>query len=553
MKKIVLNIFLIIQFTLPAMAQVEKSTSVNPSKKTDKQVKTANGIIEGTLEKSGIYSFKGIPFAAAPVGNLRWREPQPVKNWEGVLKADRFGPRAMQPPIFGDMNFRSNGMSEDCLYLNVWTPAVSGQSKLPVLVYFYGGGFVAGDGSEPRYEGESMAQKGIVALTVNYRLGVLGLLSHPELTKESSYGGSGNYGLLDQSAALRWVKQNIAAFGGDPDKITIAGESAGSISVSAQMVSPLSKNLFTAAIGESGSLLGALPPVPLVDGEQTGVQFAKSVGANTLTDLRNMHADSLISAASKFGPFRFAMTIDGYFLPKDPLEIFEAGEQSHVPLLVGWNSEEANYRAVIGSENPTKDNYENAVKKLYGNLAADVLKVYGANTDAEVEQVATELAGDRFIGFSTWRWADLQAKTGGKPVYRYYYSHPRPPMVPEMGDASPGLAGGVQRGGNKMPPSKGAVHSAEIEYAMGNLSTNKVFAWTQDDYKVSKIMQEYFSNFIKKGDPNGPQLPKWPAANTGNPVPVMHIAVIPYVVQDKFRDRYLLLEEIEKTKVEKKP
>src|SRR6266550_1498011 len=229
------------------------------------RVKTANGIIEGSSEQSsGIRVFKGVPFAAPPVGGLRWQPPQPVKSWKGVRKADQFGPRCMQRPIFGDMGFRSNGMSEDCLYLNVWTPAKSSIERLPVLVYFYGGGFVAGDGSEARYEGESMARKGIVALTVNYRLGVFGFLAHPELTKESPRHASGNYGLLDQNAALRWVQKNIAAFGGDPKKVTIAGESAGSIAVSAQMASPLSKDLIAGAIGESGALIApTMPPFPL--------------------------------------------------------------------------------------------------------------------------------------------------------------------------------------------------------------------------------------------------------------------------------------------------
>lgn len=492
------------------------------------QVKTVHGAVEGVLEKSGIYSFKGIPFAAPPVGNLRWKEPQPAKNWQGTLKADHFGPRAMQPPIFGDMVFRSDGMSEDCLYLNIWTSATSG--KLPVLVYFYGGGFVAGDGSEPRYDGENMAKKGIVALTVNYRLGVFGLFSHPELTAESPHRSSSNYGLMDQTAALKWVKQNIAAFGGDPEKITIAGESAGSIAVSAQMVSPLSKNLIAGAIGESGSLLGALPPVPLKDGEQTGVLFARSVGANSLADLRKINADTLVRASTKFGPFRFAMTVDGYFFPKNPLTIFEAGEQAHVPLLVGWNSEESNYRGVMGNEKLTKENYEKAVQKLYGDRSAEVLKAYYVETDADVEQAATDLAGDRFIGFSTWRWAELQAKTGGQPVYRYYYSHPRPPLVSEK----------------DKPRARGAAHSAEIEYAMGNLSSNKVFAWTEEDHMVSKTMQEYFANFIKKGNPNGPGLPEWPATNKSKPVPVMHIKPDSRVVPDAYSDRYLLMEQVMK-------
>ncbi|MBD0298579.1 MAG: carboxylesterase family protein, partial [Flavisolibacter sp.] len=398
-----------------------------------------------------------------------------------------------------------------------------------------------------RYDGESMAQKGIVALTVNYRLGVFGFFAHPELTQESPNRASGNYALLDQSAALRWVQQNIAAFGGDPKRVTIAGESAGSISVSALMASPLSRDLIAGAIGESGSLLGALPAVPLQDAEQTVLQFAKAIGANSLADLRAIHADSLLRATSRFNTYRFSMNVDGYFFPKSPYAIYEAGEQAHVPLLVGWNNEEMNYRSVLGNEKPTKENFEKAVRRLYSDGAEEVLKLYQPATDEEVERVATELAGDRFIAFSTWRWADVHGRTSGKPVYRYLYERPRPPMRPEMGDATPGLAGGVQRGQpNQMPPPKGAVHSAEIEYAMGNLSTNKVYAWTEDDYKVSRIMQEYFADFIKKGDPNGPGLAAWPVANRGNTVSVMHIDVTPRVEPEKYRERYQFMERTAK-------
>jgi para-nitrobenzyl esterase len=265
------------------------------------QVTISNGILEGTTNPvTGIRSFKGIPFAQPPVGDLRWKEPQPVKNWTGVFKADHFGKNAMQKNVYGDMMFRSAGMSEDCLYLNVWTPAKSANEKLPVLVYFYGGGFVAGDGSESRYDGESMAQKGIVTLTVNYRLGVFGFMSHPDLTAESPHHASGNYGLLDQNAALRWVQENIAAFGGDPKRVTIAGESAGSIAVCAQMASPLSKNLIAGAIGESGAMIKpTLPAIPLAEGEKNGVAFGQKVNAASLSALRAIPADQLLELASK--------------------------------------------------------------------------------------------------------------------------------------------------------------------------------------------------------------------------------------------------------------
>lgn len=512
-------------------------------------VRVANGSLEGTQETGGVYVYKGIPFAQAPVGKLRWREPQPAQNWSGTRQATQFGPRAMQLPLFGDMNFRSNGVSEDCLYLNVWTPAKPGKKEvLPVLVYFYGGGFVAGDGSEPRYDGESMAKRGIVALTVNYRLGVFGFMAHPELTAESPNKASGNYGFLDQQAALAWVQRNIAAFGGDPKRVTIAGESAGSISVSAQMASPLSKNLIAGAIGESGSLLGTLSPVSLADAEAAGKKFGENIGATTLDALRALPADKLLADASKPGMGRFSPCIDGYFFPKTVAAIFAAGEQARVPLLAGWNSEEMNGRAILGQGNaPTVANYTAAVQKLYNDKAADALKAYAAADDASVEQVATDLAGDRFIGFSTWKWIDLQSQTGGKPVYRYMYARPRPAMTAQMGNATAGLAGGVVRNNDasapKPPQPKGAVHSAEIEYAMGNLAGNNVYEWTPEDYAVSKTMQAYFANFIKTGNPNGAGLPKWDAVTPGKPAPLMRIDVTTKPETEANRARYQFLDQ----------
>ncbi|WP_019990456.1 carboxylesterase family protein [Rudanella lutea] len=542
MKKHIVLLCLAFGLTQAAMAQTNLSA-------TPPRVQVANGTLEGVAEPSGVRSFKGVPFAAPPVGNLRWREPQPAQNWSGIRKADKFGPRAMQRPVFGDMNFRSDGMSEDCLYLNVWTPAKTGKEKLPVLVYFYGGGFIAGDGSEPRYDGESMAQRGIVTLTVNYRLNVFGFMAHPELTKESPHKASGNYGLLDQQAALRWVQQNIAAFGGDPKRVTIAGESAGSVSVSAQMVSPGSKNLIAGAIGESGSLLGTLSPTPLSDAEALGVKFAGSLGANSLADLRAIPADKVLEATGQPGSPRFSTVLDGHFLPKSAIAIFSAGEQAQVPLLAGWNSEESGARGILGQDTPTPENFAKNIKRLYPDRADEVLKLYPGQTEAEVTQAATDLAGDRFIGFSTWKWTDMHVKTGGgKPVYRYFYERPRPPMTPEMGNATPGLAGGVIRDSNapKAPPAKGAVHSAEIEYAMGNLGSNKVYAWTPDDYKVSEVMQAYFANFIKTGNPNGKGLPKWPAVTKGGPAPVLHIDVNTRTETEKNAARYQFLDQLMK-------
>jgi para-nitrobenzyl esterase len=545
MKKLFALAFVSVLATNAEAQTVKKSASKSEGLATN-QVQVAGGRLAGATAPSGIHEFKGIPYAAPPVGDRRWKAPQPAAKWTNVRPATQFGPRAMQLPLFGDMNFRSNGVSEDCLYLNVWTGAKASQEKRPVLVYFYGGGFVAGDGSEPRYDGEALAKQGIVTVTVNYRLGVFGFMAHPELTKESPNHASGNYGLLDQQAAVQWVRANIAAFGGDPQHITIAGESAGSWSVSAQMAAPATKDLLVGAIAESGSLLGLQPLPTLAQGEATGTAFATSLGASSLAALRALPAQQVLEATGKQGAPRFSPIVDGYFLPRSPSEIFAAGQQAHVPLLVGWNSQEMAYQALLGPAAPTVASYTATVQKLYGERAADIQRLYPATTDAAVEQAATDLAGDRFIAYSTWKLADAQSQTGGKPVYRYLYARPRPAMTPEMGNATANLAGGVTKGtgaATPAPPAKGAVHSAEIEYALGNLPTNKVFAWTPDDYQVSKTMQGYFANFIKTGNPNGAGLPTWPALKPGTAGELLHLDVQTKAVPDQTRDRYLLLEQ----------
>ena len=508
------------------------------------RVNTPLGAVEGT-ESTGIRIFRGVPFAQPPVGNLRFAPPAPATRWEGVRDAKQFAARCMQLPLFGDMNFRSDGMSEDCLYLNIWTPAKRAGEHLPVLVYYFGGGFQAGDGSEPRYDGESMARKGIVAITISYRLGIFGFLAHPELTAESPNHASGNYALMDQSAALRWVKANIAAFGGDPNKITIAGESAGSTAVSAQMASPLSRDLIAGAIGESGSTL--MNSTPRTDAEATGIKFVESLGLHSLKELRDLPAQKLLDAVAKPGAPRFGICVDGYFFPEAPKAIYEAGKQAHVPLLAGWNSEEQGARAVLGREQPTLANYRAGVDRLYKDQAPEILKVYAPADDNEVEAVARALASDRFIAFGTWKWLDVAARTGGKPVYRYFYERARPKMTPEFAGATANLAGGVTRNSgtvNAPPPPKGAVHSAEIEYAMGNLTGNKVYAWEPDDFKVSKTMQDYFANFIKRGNPNGSGLPKWPTVKAGAPSQAMHINVNTGAELEQHRNRYEALSAL---------
>ncbi|MFB6248799.1 MAG: carboxylesterase/lipase family protein [Salinibacter sp.] len=500
-------------------------------------VETTDGRVEGVTDTSGVEIYKGIPYAAPPTGPRRWRPPQPVEPWTGLRAADRFGPRCMQPRPYGDMVFRSEGMSEDCLYLNVWTPEAERDAGRPVLVYFYGGGFRAGDGSEPRYDGASMArEKDLVVVTLNYRLGVFGFLAHPALTAEAPDSASGNYGLLDQQRALEWVQQNIRAFGGDPGQVTIAGESAGSMSVSAHMAAPGSKGLFARAIGESGAVLGARPLPSLDEMERRGTQFAEQVGADSLRALRARSASRLLELAAKPDAPRFGPAVDGRFLPTPPSDVYAAGAQADVPLLVGWNSEESNYRALTGDRPPTPAVYAEAVRERFGDRADRVLELYPADTWQAVLRAGTALASDQFIGFSTWKWSEAHRRTGA-PVYRYFYTHPRPPMKPGAGNDVPGLAGAPDRPRHVQPP-RGAVHSAEIEYALGNLDTNALYAWTPADRTVSRLLQGYFARFVKTGDPNGAEAPLWPAAGTGERARLLEIDETPAARPEQHRERY---------------
>jgi para-nitrobenzyl esterase len=510
------------------------------------QTTIEHGIIEGNYDtKTGIQTYFGIPFAKPPLGSLRWKAPQPPEKWSGVKQTKQFGPRPMQKLIWGDMNSRSNGVSEDCLYLNVWTPATRKTTGLPVLVYFYGGGYVAGDGSEPRYDGESMAQKGIVVVTCNYRLNIFGFFAHPELSAEASYKASGNYGLLDQVAALQWVRKNIAAFGGDPMKVTIAGESAGSISVSYQMASPLSKGLIAGAIGESGAGINpTLAPVPLAEAEKTGAEFARNAGAPTLAQLRALPARDIYEMYNESGRFGFPVVVDGYFLKKTLPEVFAAREQAQIPLLLGWNSAEIPAGAFMYGQANLPENFIARVKQEYPADFQRVLDLYPHRTEQEVLVSATQLASDRFISYSTWKWFDLHRKHSDRPVYRYLYSKLRPPLVDQ--GLTAGLAGGTapkDPNAPPPPPAVGAPHACEIEYCMGNLHRIKEFAWTPEDYKVSETMLGYFANFIKTGNPNGDKLPEWPAAQAADPnPPVMILDVESRAEKAKDDGRYLFLD-----------
>ena len=506
------------------------------------EVRVNDGTLQG-VDESGIKVFKGIPFAAPPVGDLRWKAPQPVQKWDGVRKADEFGPNPMQENVFGDMNFGTKKMSEDCLYLNVWTPSKTMDEKLPVFIYFNGGGLMAGSGSEPRYAGLSLARKGIVTITANYREGIFGFFAHSQLTKESPYKGSGNYGFLDQVAAIKWVKDNIATFGGDPERITIMGESAGSMSVCALMASPLSKQLFHQAMGSSGSVLASRKILTQAEAEKNGMALAQKIGYTSIKDLRNLPAEQLMKLASiKSVPF---YNIDGYFFTEQPANVYAKGEQAQVACLIGNNSSEMVPAFVLQGKPATIENLKPVVEAAFKLPADKVLPLYGINTDADIMKLpGYQLAGDIFIAYSTWKWIDMLKQTGTQPVYRYIYCHPRPDMV--LKDKAAGLAGGVQDKKENVatPKIPGAIHSSDIEYAMGNLSTNTVFAWNADDYAISDIFESFYANFIKTGNPNGLGLPEWTPINGQAVDPVMQIDTNTYQkIDSNMEMRYKTIDE----------
>jgi len=522
-----LTAFLALAGVVPANAQTAKDV-----------VKTDSGVLEGTVNSDhSVRIFKGVPFAAPPLGDLRWKAPQPAAHWDGVRPADKFGSACLQTNVFGDIYFRDNQPSEDCLTLNIWLPAKPRSAKLPVLVWFYGGGFVAGSSSEPRYDGENLAKKGIIVVEPNYRLGVFGFFSHPELTKESGHNSSGNYGLLDQVAALQWVAKNIAAFGGDPQDITIAGESAGSASVSALMASPLSRHLFQKAIGESGAFFPSGPSTglrlkPLADTEQFGVKFAESLGAKTLAEMRTKSGEELLQTAAKQNRgFAFGPNVDGYFLPTDVASVYAKGAQSHVPLLAGWNADEGKMSVLMNPQKTTAKSFAEMALKRFGDHAAAFLKLYPAFTDQEALLSAEALSSDDFIAYSTWKWTDMQAKTGNAPVYQYRFE-----QVPKT---KPGAMIG------SFPASEaGSRHAGEIEYVFGTLKSQEGVPWAEDDFKVSEAMGTYWTNFVKTGNPNGSGLPEWPRYDSKGKYQVMHLSDKDiHATADTLRGRYEFLEE----------
>lgn len=493
-------------------------------------IKTDDGLVEGVVSANGkVLTFEGIPYAAPPVGQLRWKPPQRAKPWTGVRKALAFGPRAMQGRIYNDMVFRDPGPSEDCLYLNIWIPEAERQKgNLPVMVWIYGGGFVAGSPSEPRQDGRNLCQKGVIVVSMTYRLGVFGFLSLPGLSKESSHNASGNYGLMDQVAALKWVKANIANFGGDPDNVTIFGQSAGSFSVSALMASPLARGLFQKAIGESGAFFGkSLHLVSLDSAEKAGVEFVKkSFGTTSLKKLRAISAGRILDAALKFPTLYFSQDVDGYFLPQSCKSIYSEGRQAHVPLLAGWTRDEGGLQPFFGKAKPTAADYVKRADLIFGKNADEFLKLYPGATDAEANRSARDYDGDMFIGYSTWKWLELQLRTGDSPVYRYKFEQtlPLPP------DAPPGAV-----------PT--APHSSDIQFVFETLPSRHL-PWRPGDFKLSNIMSTYWTNFAKTGNPNGPGLPKWPLYDSSDGYQVMHLMTDPSAVPAAHRARYEFLDTL---------
>ena len=493
---------------------------------TAQSVQTAGGTVKGTTTADGkIRIFKGIPYAAAPVGENRWREPKPAPAWQGVRDAIEFGAQCVQGQVFDDIRF-SRPASEDCLSVNIWTPA-SADDRLPVMVWIHGGGFQVGAGPEPRHDGEAFARKGIVLVTVNYRLGIFGFFSHPELTRESSHKTSGNYGLLDQIAALQWVNANIAAFGGNPSNVTIFGESAGSISVSMLMGSPLAAGLFHKAIGESGAYFtGANANVlhRLEPAEEQGAKFASSIGAATLAALRGKPSEELLAAAK--APWRFWPTIDGYVLRESAYETFAAGRQAHVPLLAGWNADESRASVTLKPDKPTAQSFADDVRKRFGAQAETILAAYQPASDADAIESAAALASDTFIGYSTWKWIEMQAATGGAPVYRYSFDRKIPVPANHTVMGRPATSADV-----------GARHAGEIQYVFGTLASVPDVTWEASDKALSDAMTSYWANFAKKGDPNGEGLPVWPKYDPKAPR-VLHLDVTIKDAADTTRARY---------------
>jgi len=483
-------------------------------------VRTDQGRVNGkTINGGQVRAFLGIPYAEPPVGNLRWKPPEPPGHWDDVREATHYGDHCMQTHVFPDMIFQDNGPSEDCLYLNVFTPAdAHPRSRLPVMFWIHGGGYEAGSASEPRHDGDFLPLKGVVLVTINYRLGVFGFLATPDLAREAD-GAAGNYGLMDMVAALEWVKSNIREFGGDPDNVTIFGESAGSMAVSTLMASTQAQALFQKAIGESGGAmsLGAPDTPTLAEVEKRDQAWVATLGVKTLAQLRALPAKTIIDAASKKGAPRFSPVIDGNLLIEPVADSYAAGRQAHIPLLAGWNRDENSTLA----KGMTAKKWKAFADARFGDRASEFLEVYPGDTDDEAVRSAIDYGSDRFIAFGTWKWIEAQRKTGGSPVYRYHFELPAPP--------------------SKYHPGGYAFHSDDIEYVFGTLDTRPGAVWRPDDRRLSDEMMTYWTNFARSGNPNGPGVPDWPSYNDDDLV--IHLNSTITVSPDTLRPRYEFLLE----------
>jgi para-nitrobenzyl esterase len=456
-------------------------------------VRVDSGDVSGTLDR-GVRVFKGIPYAAPPVGPLRWKPPQPVTPWTGVREATAFGaecPQTQYPA--GSIYIRSTQpQSEDCLFLNVWTPAKTGD-KRPVLVWIHGGALTRGSGISDVRDGVPLAKKGIVLVSLNYRLGPLGYLAHPELTAESPQHSSGNYGVLDQIAALRWVQKNVAAFGGDPSKVTIAGESAGAWSVNTLVASPLAKGLFIRAIGESGGRFDRTPHLSDdrsgTSAENVGVALAKAVGALTLVDLRALPAEKLAAVSN----FRTQENVDGWVLPDEIKNLFAQKKHNDVPVIVGSNANEMTSLTGTASAPKTMDEFKRRIAQQYGELASDFESAYNVTGEGDIVAASLASARDTVFSLHMRTWARHTAEAGSK-AFLYYFSHVPPhPRAKELQ----------------------AFHAGEIPYVFNLVPSGDPrevgFAYTDTDRRLAEMMSSYWVNFVATGDPNGKGLPQWPA------------------------------------------
>ena len=481
-------------------------------------VKTEQGKVHGkTINDGKVNAFLGLPYAAPPVGDLRWKAPQPPAKWKGERDATAFGAHCAQTRVFDDMIFQDAGPSEDCLFLNVYAPAdAPSKAKLPVMFWIHGGGYAGGGSSEPRHNGDFLPLKGVVLVTINYRLGVFGFLATKEMADESG-GSAGNYGLMDMVAALQWVKANIKEFGGDPDNVTIFGESAGSAAVSTLFASPMARGLFQKGIGESGGALGTgvLGQDTLEAREKKDGDWMTAVGAASLKDLRAMPTDKVLAATRSRGMVGFGPDVDGKFLVEPVAATYAAGTQAHVPLLAGWNRDEGSFMAV----GMTSDKWQALAAKQYAERSAEFLTLYPGGTDEQAALSARDYGGDSFIAFSTWKWLEAHRKTGESPVYRYHFELPAPP--------------------SKFHPGSFVFHSDDIEYVFGTLATRPGATWRPEDWKLSDQFMSYWTNFAKNGDPNGPGLPEWP--KYGKDDALIHLDSTITSGPDTLRPRYEFL------------